>query len=405
MEIDDVYKQRVLVNSNQRLNGTASHFMFAMPFTSDKKYNRVCCLQADIPTSDYLVQSGYNDFSLQEDATITTISVTPSNYDVNSLMSVVGSLLTQASASNGFNSTFTLTYPNVLTSGDTGKITFTISGGTSTSRALIFSSVRGINIQLGFDVSSTNNFAAGTLTSTNVINLHRSQVLYILCDNVHDSNNKILQIVPNVSVPSMSVIAWQTTSVEGWAREISSPDITVYTFMLQDETGQAPDLNGQDWTMELLFYRKSTLPSLLKQFIEFSVVPDPNIVSMKDSIIDLTKLMAMFMLNVSEKSEDAERNSFINDLIRDINAQDAQDNEFKFKQTRKSDIQINTLCENTDSARIHLPPNSNIYRNYKLVTGNKKIKIPTEKLFVEDKKDEEEETKSKTKKKTRKKKR
>jgi len=82
--------QIVLINSRQRLTGDDRYFSFALPLTRED-FNYVSLLQFYMPKSYYLFDTGFNTFEVEngEDVSETweTVTITPGNYNANSLQS------------------------------------------------------------------------------------------------------------------------------------------------------------------------------------------------------------------------------------------------------------------------------------------------------------------------------
>lgn len=253
--------QIINVYSNDRTSSSVSNsdFTIELNINQGRGYDHMVVLQAAIPTSYYMCASGFNTFTFKEDSTSHTITVPVANYNVTQLMTVLDSLLEAASTTSA---QFSITYPSSDTTGDTGKITFTITSGSATVYQFIFNSTTGINVLMGFDRSSTNSFSGGVLTSTNVINMKTSKMIYITCDQIHDSCGTILQEIPNQAWGGMSIIGFQTTDIKAWSKKIVSQPTKLFHFTLRDEANQAIDLNGQTWTFSLLFYKKDNKSNL-----------------------------------------------------------------------------------------------------------------------------------------------
>lgn len=257
MHIEDGQGQIINIYSSSRLSYSVSDtdFWTELIINQGRDYDYMCVLQAAIPTSYYPVASPYNTFTFKEDAVSHTITVPAGSYTVDALMTVLDTLLEAASTTSA---QFSITYPDSFSAADTGKITYTITSGSASVYSFIFNSSTGINVQMGFDASSTNTFVLGALTSSNVINMKTNKIVYITCDQISDSCGHILQEIPNQAWSNMSVIGFQTTSIEGWSKKIASWPTTLFHFTLRDEANQLIDLNGQPWAFSLLFYKKST---------------------------------------------------------------------------------------------------------------------------------------------------
>ena len=118
------------VNSAFRTNANDTNTQFSYYFDKfqNNDFDHVVVLSASIPKSFYLIQSGSNSFVLNENGTHVTITLTPGNYNRNSLLATVKLLLN----SNSPNSwTYNITYPNINTTYDDGKFYFTVTGNSS----------------------------------------------------------------------------------------------------------------------------------------------------------------------------------------------------------------------------------------------------------------------------------
>lgn len=269
MEIDK--KIILYIDSNERIgypSGSDSDFSIQYDIPTGIDYDNICVLTANIPKSYYLITSGHNSFTLQENAATATITVPIGNYNINSLVNKIEALLT-AGSPNG--NTYTLSYPSDLTDAQTGKITFQTSGA-QTTKFIFGSAYPGIVVSMGFNPSSTNTFSAQSLTSTNVININNFKSVYITCDAVSDGTSNILQEIPNQSVGTLNVLYFQTTSIEAWSKPFTQKNTNLYRFKLVDEFNNTIELNGVPWNMSILLYKKDDLGTKIKKFIKYLAV-------------------------------------------------------------------------------------------------------------------------------------
>ena len=88
-------KRIFYVNSRDRISGTDSDFNISIDMGPSPKYNRICALQA-IPKSYYLIQAGFNTFSLTENGNTATVTFIPGNYSMSSFVALLPPLLNAA---------------------------------------------------------------------------------------------------------------------------------------------------------------------------------------------------------------------------------------------------------------------------------------------------------------------
>src|SRR5665647_1597299 len=126
-------KHYVYVDSRQRLSGTDSNFTYALNLPADEEYDRVVVLNALIPKSYYLVQTGKNTFQLIEGTSTVTITVPVGDYVLQAWQSTLQTLLNTYSPHSW---TYTITFPNSAAGANTGKLTFNVTGNGSVQPAL-----------------------------------------------------------------------------------------------------------------------------------------------------------------------------------------------------------------------------------------------------------------------------
>ncbi len=249
-----------VVNSRNRESGNHSNFTFKIPLDNND-YTHCCVMQASIPKSFYLIETGWNTFTLEEGITQTTITLTPGNYTVNSLMTELTTQLNAASLN-----TFTVSYPS-STLPDTGKLTFTVSSG---NPKFIFSDY--CYELLGFEPDSENTFSGSSLTSTNVIKVQVEDTLTIRSDICNNGgiNNVLQEIYANASV-DFSSITYQCNSLEGCSKPLNSKDSNLFHFYLTNEDEQIIDTNGVNINFTILVYKKNNIFDKLQNFINYFV--------------------------------------------------------------------------------------------------------------------------------------
>ena len=65
------------INTLFKTSGTNENFKFHFQIPSTEGYDRVVVLNASIPNSFYLIQDGFNRFTIEEDGQFATITIPP----------------------------------------------------------------------------------------------------------------------------------------------------------------------------------------------------------------------------------------------------------------------------------------------------------------------------------------
>lgn len=243
-------KRLYYINSRNRLHGTDSDFTISIDMKGIAP-DHICVLQANIPKSYYLIQSGENTFQLREGVLTATVTVTPATYGRTTLASIVTTALNNASPNHY---TYAITYTNPTTTGDTGKYTFTVTGNAGVQPSFVFTD-NNIYEVLGFEASSTNAFTASSLVSTNVIKLQKEDSIFIHSDICTNGNDNVLQEIYASNDSDFSNIVFQTPDTEAYSKRLISNQNNVFRFWLLNEDKEAMNLNGQNWTMTLMAYK------------------------------------------------------------------------------------------------------------------------------------------------------
>ena len=253
------------VNSRNRINenDSDSNFSFYFQNLQDNEFDRVVLLSASIPKSFYLIQNGSNSFILQENTTQVTISIPQGNYNRNSLLSTVKSLLN----SNSPNSwTYNITYPNINQTYDDGKYYFTVTNNTS-QPSLIFTN--SVYEQLGFNKNSTNTFISNSLVSTNVCNLSTETTLFIHSDiSQNENSDNVLQEIYSNGEGSYSYINFINVCPHEYSKPLNNNNSSVFNFYLTDENGLIINTNGININFTIMIYKSNNIDNMIKGFIK-----------------------------------------------------------------------------------------------------------------------------------------
>jgi hypothetical protein len=265
MNIDNKMCHFVYVDSVRKIAGTSSSFTYNLNLPSDMKFDRVVVLDALIPKSYYLIQSGLNTFQLQEGATTVTVTMPVGNYTFNAFKTVVAAQLTAASP-NGW--IYTILSPNTNAQADSGKFTYVVAGNSS-QPSLIFTNQNSIYEQFGFDVNTTNVFIGNNLISTNVCKLQVEDRIYLNSNIVSGGPNVygVLQEINGSPSPTFSSIVYQCTAPEYYSKILAVSASSSASFALSDEHGQELDLNGLSCNFTLMFYQNNDIWDRIKNFL------------------------------------------------------------------------------------------------------------------------------------------
>lgn len=250
------------INSRDRTSGTDSNFSFTLDVSPGDHFDRAYIYQLAIPKSYYVIQEGYNTFTVTE-VVDRTITIPAANYGRKSFQTKVKTLL-NTGAPVGW--TYDITYPDI-NEGDTGKYTFIVSGNGGTQPVFNFTNSF-VFENLGFNKNSINPFVANSLESVNVIKLQAEDSLQIHSNICQNGNSNILLTVYGSGNPNFSTITYQCTDVEGSAQPMTSESNNIYNFYLTNEDDEPMDLNGQNWNFTLRLFKRYTFVETVMSFID-----------------------------------------------------------------------------------------------------------------------------------------
>jgi len=268
----------VYVNSRFRTSGSSSNFTYNIDLPKSIGYDQfdsVCMMQASIPKSFYLINTGRNTFVLTEGATSVTITLPVGNYTRRSLAYVVRSQLNTQSP-NAL--TYDISVPNVSTGPETGKYLFSVSNNvTNIPLYFSFPPTSSPAQQLGFDPGSINVFVLNNLLSSNVANLQITQSLYVMCDNVINGYSHILQEIFTTS-PDFSSLAFNVGfagGIDANVKPLKSTLTNTWSFKFMTPDFELIDFEGLDVVFSLLIWQSKEPQGLLPEN-ELTPIPNPN---------------------------------------------------------------------------------------------------------------------------------
>lgn len=259
------------INSLNRIDdGTGSTFSVIFNSNNIENYDRVVLLDANIPKSYYIINSSNNSIIVNENGVDRYISMPNGNYTRTSFVSVMTGLLN----TGGVGWTYAITYKNMGVTEDDGKLTYTVSGNSGIQPIFKFPTVDTIYEQMGFNLGSTYEFIADTLTSTNVINLAQESTVFLRSDMVETNNNdNILQSFVTSSNGMYSIISFVNPDPIFYSRRINHKANT-YKFYLTDELGQEINLNGLSYQFTLCMYKSNSIDDIIANFIKYTTLKD-----------------------------------------------------------------------------------------------------------------------------------
>lgn len=256
------------IDSHNKLTGTDSNFSIGIDLPQNEKYDHVCVLSAVIPKSYYLIQAGYNTFTLTESKINSTITIPVGNYSATVFASVVAALLTAQSVTNGNNYTYTITIANGTTTSVTGLFRYTVAGNGAVQPSLTFLNTNKLYEQFGFPNGTTQTFVNNTLTSAYVVKFQVEDTLFLHSDIMDNGANDVLQEFFVAASPDFSNIKYQCTAPEFYTKKLKQASNNVYHFRLTDDDGRPIDLNGLNLVITLQIYRKDPINDMIKAALQ-----------------------------------------------------------------------------------------------------------------------------------------
>ena len=261
------WKRSFITSKNNRITGTSNDFSVNLDFDPNKDFDSVTVLQCLIPLSYYLIQDGQNTFTLQEGVKQATITIPIGNYTRKSFATVLTSIL-NSSSPNSY--TYSISYPNTATQGDTGLYTYTVSNNSGVQSIFIFGQY--CYEPMGFNENSTNAFSSNSLISTNVIKLSPEDSILIHSDICSNYGNDVLQEVYTATAGTFSSIVFQNFDVESNYKKLTSSKNNVYRIYLTSEEFLPINLNGQNIVITLMLFKKNDVFNMIKGFIKWLIL-------------------------------------------------------------------------------------------------------------------------------------
>ncbi len=256
------------LNSANRIDGTNSDFNIKVDLTgtgySITDFDSVCLLSASIPKSYYAIQDLQNSFTFREKNTSHIIIIPPGTYSATDFSTTVIGLINNTTTDGN-------TYTMFI---DFKTAKFTISSSNSSD---LFHINPGNYLYNRFGLNKNQETSSvdglGILPSINVIDMSPESDLFIRSDIISggaDANEDIFYDVQASNVPPYGRIQTIDTDPQQHSRVLNNTQDT-YRFHITDEFGNPINLNGINWTSTILFFKKSSIPQKIKDFISYIV--------------------------------------------------------------------------------------------------------------------------------------
>lgn len=255
--------QTYYINSFDRIAGDHTNFVCQKLDLNNMPFTHCCVKQVGIPKVFPNIPTNYNTFTLKEGLVTRTITLEVGYYNKNTMIAELPALLNSASALNGNNWVYTMSY-RTATQVQNFKYTFSVSGNGGSQPSFIFTESQ-IYLQLGFDVG-THAFTSNSLVSDNIINFNPTSKLYIKSDLVSSSNESILQEILNVDLVGFgsSIFYQNQGNLDLESKVLVGNQKDTFNIQLVNENGQYVDLQGQDWSFSIILFVRQDTQELIR---------------------------------------------------------------------------------------------------------------------------------------------
>jgi hypothetical protein len=257
-----------ILHSTDRISGsdTASNFRIKLPnWYPNPNWNRIVLKQCQIDKTYYTVDANHNTFTLDENGTLTTVTVPIGIYNIESFMATIQGLLIAASPNLW---TYTLSLNEIR-----GYIVFVVTGNAGVQPQLIFADNHLATI-FGFSRPSTNSFVADTLSSTQVVQIQASEGVIVFCS--HAGPDRKLQAI-NTATNTFNAIQFTNIAPYLNAKQLSNFSEVMDFQIVDQQNEEILDLNGHEVILTIGIYQddpftQSRIAELLERLIQIEVV-------------------------------------------------------------------------------------------------------------------------------------
>lgn len=283
------YNPSFIVNSKNRISGTESTFTHLVDIDNTRKFDLVACVNCNIPNTFYNMNAGKNFFTLREGLQERIIYFPIGNYNENNFSVILPNLLNAASTDMGNNFIYFCGLPNPNTQLDTRKWLFTVTNNLGVQPQFEILTDEDIDELMGFD-KGVYNFVGDKLESTNVVNFHLSHYIVVktnLCSNQGNSiidHNILATINIDRNLNFGDSINYNISELKSQSRLLNNKSNKIFTFSIHNDRNEELNLNGHDWSLEVLLYQyddvsEITKADILAKHIEIIQPKEPQLTS------------------------------------------------------------------------------------------------------------------------------
>ena len=249
LQSQELYLDSAYATINTTNNGNGDvYFFLSAPVLVGNDHDIVLRLDNfTLPISFFLLDTGNNSLVING----ITYTIAPGNYNALTLASTIDALIPQIATYTASNNKFTFT----------SNSAFTVSGSSTCFGVIGFNS--------GTDQVATLSGGKYTLTSTYIVNLSGTPIVYIDIPNLttrnisSKNNGGFTTIVKSIiqNVPYGSILSYVNNTMS--AVVLREKYISYIHVRLLDSNYNILNLNGQNFnlTLELFFYNNGSAPN------------------------------------------------------------------------------------------------------------------------------------------------
>lgn len=245
------------VDSDYRISGHSSNFLYRIQVP--RKFNRCCVLSASVPKTWYMIQSGYNTFTVTEASGTRTITLPTGDYTKTNFSIKLIELLN----TGGIGYTYAISQPDTHTS----KFTYSVSNNSSYQPTFTFPNSSVVYRLMGFEYASTNTFASSSLVSDNIPFFQHTNTIFLRSNLQKNENSSlsgdILCQMNCINIPQLTAVNYAAIDILRQSKPFNSGSDT-FNFRITDADGFELDLNGIPLNLEIAFYNLDDTNEIIK---------------------------------------------------------------------------------------------------------------------------------------------
>ena len=264
-------------DSNDKLDGEQQdcNIKMELPNANIRDFDSVVVLSASVPKSYYAIHNPHREFYLTKTILGLTFSYTitldEGTYSATEMVNELQDKITTKISGDNEISNFVVSVDL-----NKGKFVFNCDVSADATISLVFDQFE-IGRRLGFDLGTFIFSGSGSgnrnLISRDVMDMSPENDVYIRSNMVAggiNANEDILIDLQGSGIPPFGRIQFYNPEPNHYTKTLNNTT-EIFNFRITDENGEVLDLNGKNWTMTVLFYKKSKLPSMIKDTIRLIV--------------------------------------------------------------------------------------------------------------------------------------